>query len=118
MHQPHPTWKSELETTKEDPRLPSAREVTFAVVNLRKMDLSRFERTLARQSRYIGQANFPRLHGLHLDRDLRRGGRAAWTLGNLRLFVEETEEEPDRSSKSGSDCACGKRLFPRERSLW
>jgi len=80
--------KSELEKLKIQlvPRM-----VTFSVVNLRKMDLSRFERTLARQSRYIGSANFPN-YTIYTATETFAEEVKRMDFGGLRLFVEESDE--------------------------
>lgn len=83
-----PDLKAELERLRI--QIPP-RTVTFAVVNLRKMDLSRFERTLARLSRYIGQANFPN-YTVYTSTETFAEEVKRMDFGNLRLFVEETAE--------------------------
>jgi peroxiredoxin len=83
-----PDLKSELEKLKI--QIPP-RTVTFSVVNLRKMDLSRFERTLARQSRYIGLANFPN-YMVYTATETFAEEVKRMDFGGLKLFVEETEE--------------------------
>jgi peroxiredoxin len=80
--------KSELERQKIQL---TPRTVTFSVVNLRKMDLNRFERTLARQSRYIGQANFPN-YTVYTSTETFAAEVKRMDFGNLRLFVEEADE--------------------------
>jgi len=83
-----PDLKSELEKLKIQltPRM-----VTFSVVNLRKLDLTRFERTLARQSRYIGSANFPN-YTVYTSTETFAEEVKRMDFGGLKLFVEETEE--------------------------
>ena len=83
-----PDLKVELEKLKI--QIPP-RTVTFSVVNLRKMDLSRFERTLARQSRYIGLANFPN-YTIYTSTETFAEEVKRMDFGGLKLFVEETEE--------------------------
>jgi len=83
-----PDLKSELEKLKI--QIPP-RTVTFSVVNLRKMDLSRFERTLARQSRYIGLASFPN-YTIYTATETFAEEVKRMDFGGLKLFVEETEE--------------------------
>ena len=83
-----PDLKTELEKLKIQL---APRTVTFSVVNLRKMDLSRFERTLARQSRYIGTANFP-TYTVYTTTETFAEEVKRMDFGGLRLFVEETEE--------------------------
>jgi len=83
-----PDLKSELEKLKI--QLPP-RTVTFSVVNLRKMDLTRFERTLARQSRYIGLASFP-TYTIYTSAETFAEEIKRMDFGGLRLFVEEAEE--------------------------
>ncbi len=83
-----PDLKSELERLKI--QIPP-RTVMFSVVNLRKMDLSRFERTLARQSRYVGLANFP-TYTVYTATETFAEEIKRMDFGGLKLFVEETEE--------------------------
>jgi peroxiredoxin len=83
-----PDLKSELERLKIQL---SPRTVTFSVVNMRKMDLSRFERTLARQSRYVGRANFP-AYTVYTATETFAEEVKRMDFGALKLFVEETEE--------------------------
>ena len=83
-----PDLRAELEKLKI--QIPP-RTVTFSVVNLRKMDLSRFERTLARQSRYIGLANFPN-YTVYTSTETFAEEVKRMDFGGLKLFVEETEE--------------------------
>ena len=83
-----PDLKTELEKLKIQL---APRTVTFSVVNLRKMDLSRFERTLARQSRYIGKADFP-TYTVYTSTETFAEEVKRMDFGNLKLFVEETEE--------------------------
>jgi len=83
-----PDLKTELEKLKIQ-LLP--RTVTFSVVNLRKMDLTRFERTLARQSRYIGLANFPN-YTVYTSTETFAEEVKRMDFGGLKLFVEETDE--------------------------
>ncbi len=83
-----PDLKTELEKLKIQF---TPRTVTFSVVNLRKMDLSRFERTLSRQSRYIGQANFPN-YTVYTSTETFAEEVKRMDFGGLKLFVEETEE--------------------------
>jgi peroxiredoxin len=83
-----PDLRTELERLKIQL---APRTVTFSVVNLRKMDLSRFERTLARQSRYIGQASFP-TYTVYTATETFAEEVKRMDFGNLKLFVEETEE--------------------------
>ncbi|MHB8834886.1 MAG: TlpA disulfide reductase family protein [Candidatus Methylomirabilia bacterium] len=82
-----PDLKSELEKLKV--QVPP-RTVTFSVVNLRKMDLSRFERTLARQSRFIGLANFP-TYTVYTSTETFAEEVKRMDFGGLKLFVEETD---------------------------
>jgi peroxiredoxin len=67
------------------------RTVTFSVVNLRKMDLARFERTLARQSRYIGTASFP-TYTVYTSTEAFADEVKRMDFGGLKLFIEEAEE--------------------------
>ena len=83
-----PELKAELEKLKIQI---TPRTVTFSVVNLRKMDQSRFERTLARQSRYVGQADFP-TYTVYTSTETFAEEIKRMDFGNLKLFVEETEE--------------------------
>lgn len=83
-----PDLKSELENLKIQF---APRTVVFSVVNLRKMDLSRFERTLARQSRYVGLANFPN-YTVYTTTETFAEEIKRMDFGGLKLFVEETEE--------------------------
>jgi len=83
-----PDLKAELEQLKI--QIPP-HTVTFSVVNLRKMDLSRFERTLVRQSRYIGFANFP-TYTIYTSTETFAEEIKRMDFGGLRLFVEETGE--------------------------
>ncbi len=83
-----PDLKSELENLKVQF---TPRTVTFSVVNLRKMDLARFTRTLARQSKYIGVANFP-TYTVYTTTDTFAEEVKRMDFGSLKLFVEETEE--------------------------
>jgi peroxiredoxin len=80
--------KSELERLKIQL---APRTVTFSVVNLRKMDLSRFEKTLARQSRYIGRASFPD-YTVYTSTETFADEVKKMDFGGLKLFVEESEE--------------------------
>ena len=55
------------------------------------MDLSRFERTLARQSRYIGLAKFP-TYTIYTGTETFAEEVKHMDFGGLKLFVEETDE--------------------------
>jgi thiol-disulfide isomerase/thioredoxin len=79
--------KSELEKQKVQ-LVP--RTVTFSVVNLRKMDQSRFERALLRQSKYIGFANFPTYTVYTTTEDFADEVKRM-DFGGVKLFVEEAE---------------------------
>jgi len=79
--------KSELE--KQKVQL-APRTITFSVVNLRKMDQSRFERALLRQSRYIGFANFPTYTVYTTTEDFADEVKRM-DFGGVKLFVEEAE---------------------------
>lgn len=83
-----PSLKSELEKLRVQT---APRTVTFSVVNLRKLDLTRFERTLARQSRYIGTASFP-TYTIYTDTETFADEVKRMDFGGLKLFVEETDE--------------------------
>jgi len=83
-----PDLKSELENLKIQL---APRTVTFSIVNLRKMDLARLERTLVRQSRYIGTANFP-TYTIYTTTENFAAEVKHMDFGGLKLFVEETEE--------------------------
>jgi peroxiredoxin len=80
--------KAELERLKIQL---TPRTVTFSVVNLRKMDMTRFERTLARQSRYVGAANFPN-YTVYTSTETFAEEVKRMDFSGLKLFVEETEE--------------------------
>lgn len=79
--------KSELEKQKVQ-LVP--RTVTFSVVNLRKMDQSRFERALLRQSKYIGFASFPTYTVYTTTEDFADEVKRM-DFGGVKLFVEEAE---------------------------
>ena len=66
------------------------RTVTFNVVNLRKMDLARFERALLEQSRYIGFASFP-TYTIYTSAEVFAEEVKRMDFGGTKLFVEETE---------------------------
>jgi len=83
-----PDLKAELERLKV---LTAPRTITFSVVNLRKIDLARFEQTLARQSRYIGFASFP-TYTVYATTDTFADEIKRMDFSGLRLFVEEAEE--------------------------
>jgi peroxiredoxin len=83
-----PDLKAELEKLKVQT---APRTVTFSVVNLRKMDMARFERTLARQSRYVGTASFP-TYTIYTATDTFADEVKRMDFGALKLFVEETDE--------------------------
>jgi thiol-disulfide isomerase/thioredoxin len=68
------------------------RTVTFSVVNLRKMDLARFERTLLQQSRFIGFANFP-TYTIYATTEEFAKEVKHMDFGALKLFVEEAGED-------------------------
>jgi peroxiredoxin len=84
-----PDLKSELERLKV--QIPP-RTMTFSVVNLRKVDQSRFELTLTRQSRFLGTANFPS-YTVYTDTDTFAEEVKKMDFGGLKLFVEETGED-------------------------
>jgi peroxiredoxin len=83
-----PDLKAELERLKFQL---APRTVTFSVVNLRKMDMTRFERTLSRQSRYVGAANFPN-YTVYTTTETFAEEVKRMDFSGLKLFVEETEE--------------------------
>jgi peroxiredoxin len=66
------------------------RTVTFSVVNLRKIDQSRFESALLRQSRYIGLANFPN-YTVYTATEVFADEVKRMDFGGVKLFVEEAE---------------------------
>jgi peroxiredoxin len=80
--------KAELERLKV---LTTPRTITFSVVNLRKIDLARFEQTLARQSRYIGFASFP-TYTVYTTTETFADEIKRMDFSGLRLFIEEAEE--------------------------
>lgn len=84
-----PDLKVELEKLKI--QIPP-RMVTFSVVNMRKMDQSRFDWTLLRQSRYLGTANFPS-YTVYTATETFADEVKKMDFGGLKLFVEETEED-------------------------
>lgn len=66
------------------------RTVTFSVVNLRKMDQTRFEQALLRQSRYIGFASFP-TYTVYTTTEVFADEVKRMDFGGVKLFVEEAE---------------------------
>jgi len=84
-----PDLKTELERVKLQL---APHTVTFSVVNLRKMDLARFEQTLLRQSRFIGFASFP-TYTVYTATDNFAQEVKHLDFGGLRLFIEETEDD-------------------------
>ena len=66
------------------------RTVTFSVVNLRKMDQSRFEQALLRQSRYVGFASFP-TYTIYTTTEVFADEVKRMDFGGVKLFVEEAE---------------------------
>jgi len=84
-----PDLKTELERLQVQL---TPRTVTFSVVNLRKIDLARFEQTLARQSRYIGFASFP-TYTVYTATETFAEEVKRMDFGPLKLFVEEAEED-------------------------
>ena len=83
-----PDLKAELERLKV---VTTPRTITFSVVNLRKIDLARFEQTLARQSRYIGFASFP-TYTVYTTTETFADEIKRMDFSGLRLFREEAEE--------------------------
>ncbi|HWR97075.1 MAG TPA: TlpA disulfide reductase family protein [Candidatus Methanoperedens sp.] len=79
--------KGELEKLKVQL---TPRTVTFSVVNLRRMDQSRFEQALLRQSRYIGFANFP-TYTIYTTTETFADEVKHMDFGGVKLFVEEAE---------------------------
>jgi len=75
--------------------------VTFSAVNLRQADVARFERTLARQSRYIGSANFPN-YTIYTGTETFADEVKRMDFGGLKLFVEEAEENGSKWRPGGS----------------
>jgi hypothetical protein len=68
------------------------RTVTFSVVNLRKMDQSRFERALAQQSRFISFANFP-TYTIYTTAEEFAKELKRMDFGATKLFIEEAAED-------------------------
>jgi peroxiredoxin len=84
-----PDLKTELERVKLQL---TPHTVTFSVVNLRKMDLARFEQTLTRQSRFIGFASFPTYTVYTTTENFAQEVKHL-DFSGLRLFVEESEND-------------------------
>jgi hypothetical protein len=80
--------KSQLEALKLQL---TPRTVTFSIVNLRRMDVTRFNNALSRQSRYVGSANFP-TYTIYTTTETFAEEVKRMDFGGLKLFVEETEE--------------------------
>jgi hypothetical protein len=84
-----PDLRSQLESLRYQM---NPRTVTFSVVNLRKMDQTRFERALVRQSRYIGFANFP-TYTIYTTAEEFAKEIKHMDFGGTKLFVEEAGED-------------------------
>ena len=83
-----PELKSQLEALKLQL---TPRTVTFSVINLRRIDLTRFNNTLAQQSRYIGTANFP-TYTIYTTAETFAEEIKRMDFSGLRLFVEAADE--------------------------
>jgi peroxiredoxin len=83
-----PELKSQLEALKLQL---TPRTVTFSVVNLRRIDLTRFNNTLAQQSRYIGTANFP-TYKIYTTTETFAEEIKRMDFSGLKLFVEAADE--------------------------
>jgi hypothetical protein len=79
--------RSELEKVKVQL---TPRTITFSVVNLRRMDQSRFEQALRTQSRYVGFANFP-TYTVYTSTEVFAEEVKRMDFGGVKLFVEEAE---------------------------
>ena len=79
--------KGELEKLKVQL---TPRTITFSAVNLRRMDQSRFEQALLRQSRYIGFANYP-TYTVYTATEVFADEVKRMDFGGVKLFVEEAE---------------------------
>jgi peroxiredoxin len=66
------------------------RTITFSVVNLRSVDLARFEQALVRQSRYLGFASFP-TYTVYTTVETFADEVKRMDFGGVKLFVEEAE---------------------------
>lgn len=66
--------------------------VTFSIVNINKLDQSKFEKLLVQQSRYIGTISFPTFT-IYTTAEIFAEEMEDMDLEGLKLFIEETTED-------------------------